>query len=193
MSASSGLLEREEVLVAARRCFLESGVAATTMSEVATAAGISRRAVYRAFSGRAELVEAAIVARIGEIIDGLYGEWERHDSFAEALVETSVVTINAGRCDLELRALISAEVPSRLHHILAGPYPPVVRIMRAAWLPRFARARARGELRSDVTDDQIVEWLRGCYLQLMLRDDLADDPDGQRAVLRNFVLPSVLA
>lgn len=67
-----------------------------------------------------------------------------------------------------------------------------MKFLRATWLPRFAGARARGELRSDVTDDQLVEWLRGCYLQLMLRDDLAEDPEGQRAILRNFVLASVI-
>lgn len=179
------------MLRAARRCFVAAGVATTTMTDVAESAGISRRAVYRAFSGRGELVEAAIIARMEELLETLLGDWERYDNFADAFVETSITSINAARHDPEYRILVEALVPARLHHILAGPYPPVVQIMKAAWLPRFARARARNELRTDVTDDQLIEWLRGCYLQLILRDDLAEDPDAQRAILRNFVLPSV--
>jgi hypothetical protein len=48
------------------------------------------RAVYRVFSGRGELLEAAIVARMHEIVDSLHDEWERHPTFADAFVETSI-------------------------------------------------------------------------------------------------------
>jgi hypothetical protein len=41
-----------------------------------------------------------------------------------------------------------------------------------------------------VADDQMVEWIRGVYLMLMLRSDL--DAESDRAMVRTFLLPSLM-
>jgi hypothetical protein len=66
-----------------------------------------------------------------------------------------------------------------MHHLVAE-----------LWRPLLARGRAEGRLRTDVSDDQIVEWIRGVYLMLMLRSDL--DAEGDRAIVRLFLLRSLL-
>jgi AcrR family transcriptional regulator len=193
LSASSPLAEREEtrarILQAARERFRSNGVQKTTMEEVAKAAGTSRQLLYRFFSGRGEIVEAAIVERIREMAAGLGEGLDRFPSFADAMVEVSLATVEAARHDDELQILFENTGGIRLHHVLAGPYAPVSDLVREFWRPWFDRARQSGELRSDVDDADLVEWIRGVYLMLILRDDI--DADREREILQRFLLPSL--
>jgi AcrR family transcriptional regulator len=182
---------RQFVLSTARGLFRDNGVDHTTMTDLAMATGINRRELYRVFSGRGEVIEAAIMARVEELIDAQRGTWEEYQDFDDALVETAIGIIGSGRSDAELQSLFAAESAPHLHAMMAGPYPPFEALMRAVWEPRLAQARRDQMIRTDVTDDELIEWLRGVYLLLLLREDLAEQPDRQRAILRNFLLPAL--
>lgn len=192
-SAPSPLAEREEtrarILAAARDCFRTNGVQKTTMEDVAQAAGTSRQVLYRFFSGRGEIVEAAIVERIRELAAVLAEGLDRYKTFAQAMVESSLATIEAARHDDELQGLFENTNGIRLHHVLAGPNAPVADLVEEFWRPWFERARRSGELRGDVSDADLVEWIRGVYLMLILRDDV--DADREREILQRFLLPSL--
>ncbi len=192
-SAASPLAEREEIrariLQADRDRFRSNGVQKTTMEDVAKAAGTSRQLLYRFFTGRGEIVEAAIVERIREMAAGLAEGLDRYPSFADAMVGVSLATIEAARHDDELQILFENTNGIRLHHVLAGPYAPVSDLVEEFWRPWFERARQAGELRRDVDDADLVEWIRGVYLMLILRDDV--DADREREILQRFLLPSL--
>lgn len=192
-AASSPLAEREEarsrILRSARDCFRRNGVAKTTMEDVAREAGTARQVLYRYFSGRGELVEAAIVERIRELAVVLADGLGRYTSFAEALVEASLATVEAARHDEELLGLFATAGGVRLHQVLAGPYPPVAQLVLEFWRPWFERARRDGELRTDVTDEAAVEWIRGVYVMLILREDLTAEQE--REILTRFLLRSL--
>ncbi|MDQ1493355.1 MAG: hypothetical protein QOD57_3009 [Actinomycetota bacterium] len=159
------------------------------MEDIAQAAGTSRQVIYRFFSGRGEVVEAAIVERIKELAAALAEPLGDYSTFADAMVEVSLATIEAARNDVELQGLFEDTGGIRLHHILAGPYPPVADLVIEFWRPWFERARRSGELRRDVSDAELVEWIRGVYLMLILRDDV--DVEREREILRRFLLPSL--
>ena len=192
-SGPSPLAEREEtrsrILSAARERFRRNGVQKTTMEDVAKAAGTSRQVLYRFFSGRGEIVEAAIVERIREMAASLAEDLDRFPTFAEAMVEVSLATIEAARHDEELQGLFENTNGIRLHHVLAGPHAAVADLVEEFWRPWFERARQKGELREDVDDADLVEWIRGVYLMLILRDDV--DADREREILQRFLLPSL--
>jgi AcrR family transcriptional regulator len=162
------------------------------MADVAEASGTARQTLYRFFSGREELVEAALVARIGELAEGLTATRDAERTFERALVETSIATIETARGDTELQALLVAAPSVRLHHVLAGPYPPVASLVRRFWQPWFDKARRTGHLRTDVSEDELVEWIRGVYLMLILRDDLRGELERERLMLRRFLLPAIV-
>jgi AcrR family transcriptional regulator len=189
----SPLADREEararILDAARGCFRRRGAQRTTMEDVAKASGTARQTLYRFFSGREELVEAAIVARIAELAEVLKEDMDRHTSFADALVEVSVATVEIARTDEELHRLFAAAGEIHLHQVLAGPYPPIAQLVLEFWRPWFERARRDGEMRADVSDADVVEWIRGIYLMLILRDDLT--PERERQLIRQFLLPAL--
>lgn len=192
-AARSLLADRQEararILDAARSCFRRRGAQRTTMEDVAKASGTARQTLYRFFSGREELVEAAIVARIAELAEILKEDMDRHTSFPDALVEMSVATVEIARTDEELHRLFAAAGEIHLHQVLAGPYPPIAQLVLEFWRPWFERARRDGEMRADVSDADVVEWIRGIYLMLILRDDLT--PERERELIRQFLLPAL--
>lgn len=55
---------RSDVLIAARELFPERGYAATTINDIATAAGVAVETIYRAFGGKAQLFKRVLEAAI---------------------------------------------------------------------------------------------------------------------------------
>ncbi len=176
------------VLLAARECFARHGVDRTTMADVAKAVGISRQTLYNTIAGRDELIEAVLVLRIEEIADVLEAA-AGQPTVVDAIVETSVTAVDLARHDDELSNLVDTASSLRLFEIIAGPYPAVHAAVARVFRPLFERARRLGELRTDVSDDELVEWIRTVYLSLILRTDL--DAGAIRRAVRTFLLPSM--
>lgn len=141
--------------------------------------------------GRDDLVTAVASARIQEIIQALNPIVTKPISFAEAMVEITVRAVNLTRSDPELRNLFETTPNLSLHEMLVGPNPVIHDLALAFYAPVFAAARASGELRDDADDDELVDWIRGVYLMMILRQDL--DPDRERSMIGKFFLPSLLA
>jgi AcrR family transcriptional regulator len=181
------LLER--VVTAARQCFARFGVDRTTMQDIAKEAGIGRTGVYRLGLTRPEITEAAIVARLRELGERIRLLAAEDAPFTELLLRTSIATVEGARTDPELRHLLDTTETVSLHRLLTGRDSAMHAIVLEILGPMLDRSRARGELRSGMDNDRIVEWLRGIYLMLILREDL--DPDGERALITDFVLPSL--
>lgn len=180
-----------EVIAAARRCFAKYGVDRVTMDDIAKEAGIGRTGLYRLGLNRSQLTEAAIVARLTEIADGLRPLMERDLPFAQLLVEGSVATIEGARNDPELGHLLATTKAVELTRLLIGPNPVMHDLALSVLRPAFQRGRANGEMRANVTDDRATDWLRGVYLMFILREDLT--PDEERDLLEEFLLPSLAA
>jgi AcrR family transcriptional regulator len=182
------LLDR--VVEAARRCFARYGVDRTTMNDIAKEAGIGRTGVYRLGLTRPEITEAAIVSRLRELGEGIRPIADRDARFAELLLDTSIATVDAARSDPELHHLLDTTATVSLHRLITGRDSAMQAIVLDVIGPMLRRGRERGEMRADVSDDRAVEWLRGVYLMLMLREDL--DADAERALIADFVLPSLV-
>jgi AcrR family transcriptional regulator len=181
----------DRVLAAARRCFARYGVDRTTMHDIAKEAGIGRTGVYRLGLTRPELTEAAIVSRLRELGEGIRPIADRDAPFAELLLDTSIATVDAARSDPELHHLLNTTTTVSLHRLITGHESSMQTIVLDVLGPMLQRGRAQGEMRPEISDDRAIEWLRGVYLMLILREDL--DADAERALVADFVLPSLLA
>ena len=177
------------ILQAARECFSRYGVHRTSMTDVAKAAGVSRQTLYNTIAGRQELIEAVVVLRVEEMSDELREVLEGQRSFVDAIVETSLASVELARKDPELTNLVETATTIRLFEIIAGPFPAIHEAVARLFRPLFDKARKAGELRADVSDDDLVDWIRTVYLSLILRSDL--DPDALRRVTRTFLVPSM--
>lgn len=181
---------RDDIVDAARRCFAQYGVEKTTMADIAREAGIGRTGVYRVGVTRDELTDAAILARLRELGEEIRPIAARKAAFAKVVLEASIATVDIARSDPELQHLLATSGSISLHRLLTSHTSMMQAFVLDLFGPMLARARARGEIRDDVDDDRIVEWLRTVYLMLLLREDL--DTAGQRALLTDFVLPSLV-
>lgn len=181
----------ERVIAAARRCFARYGVDRTTMHDIAKESGIGRTGVYRLGLTRPEITEAAIVTRLRELGEGIRPIADRDAPFVELLLETSLATVDVARSDPELRHLLDTTATVSLHRLITGHESSMQGIVLDVLGPMLRRARERGEIRPEVSDDRAVEWLRGVYLMLILREDL--DAGAERALVTDFVLPSLVA
>jgi AcrR family transcriptional regulator len=193
MTIAAGSRESNEMLArilrAARECFSRYGVHRTSMTDVAKAAGVSRQTLYNTISGREELIEAVVVLRVEEMSDELREVLDAQPTFVDALVEVSVAAVELARKDPELTNLMETATTIRLFEIIAGPFPAIHEAVARLFRPAFERARRAGELRADVGDDELVDWIRSVYLSLILRTDF--DADALRHAARIFLVPSL--
>lgn len=180
---------RNRILAVARQCFAKYGPRRTTMEDIAEAAGIARPALYRYVSSRDEIIESVIIWRIEELAEDIRSLFDGSTSFADALVEVSMASVNAARLDPELQSLFQTTTGSRIITVMAGPNSGFHEFVKGFFADAFAAARKSGELRSDVSDDAMVEWIRGVYMMMILREDL--DAEREREMVTNFLLPSL--
>lgn len=180
---------RQRIIASARDCFLKYGPRRTTMEDVAAAAGVARPALYRYVSSRDEIIEAVILQRVEELGNGFRTIFDEAPSFAEAFVEISMAAVNAARLDPELQALFETTTGSRIVQVMAGPQSGFHDFVKGFFKPAFDAARASGELRTDVSDDAMVEWIRGVYMMMILREDL--DAEREREMVISFLLRSL--
>lgn len=161
------------------------------MEDVAQRAGVSRQHIYSFVSGRDELLELAVLARLSELGVALAAHADRGP---EDLVELFAAQIREGvrlgREDPEFVRLAEAMPRIRLNHILTSRDSPLHGINHRVYAPIFARAMAAGRLRTDVTTDSMVEWLQGVMTLLSGRDDLSESE--QDAMIRDYVIPTLL-
>jgi len=180
---------RNRIIAVARECFAKYGPRRTTMEDVAAAAGIARPALYRYVSSRDEIIESVILQRVEELSESFRSLFDESTPFAEAFVEVVMAAVNAARLDPELQGLFETTTGSRIIQVMAGPNPGFHDFVKGFFKDAFAAARASGELRDDVTDDAMVDWIRGIIMMMILREDL--DAEREREMVMNFLLPSV--
>jgi AcrR family transcriptional regulator len=63
--------ERARILDAARRAFLAHGFAGTTMEELARELGMSKKTLYRSFSGKEAMADALVSAKMAAVTSGI--------------------------------------------------------------------------------------------------------------------------
>jgi AcrR family transcriptional regulator len=182
---------RSQILMAAQSVFLRYGVNKTTMDDIARESGVSRPTVYRYFRDRDSLISALIEMR-SRILFGRAREFvQSQPTFEDVIVEGLIFLIDNGRRDPIVRILVSPE-RMEMTTALVGSSDLAARLTREMWEPILMEAQQRGDVRTDVTIDEINEWFALLQFILVGRLDFvhADDPS-HRKLIRTFVMPSL--
>ena len=82
---------RQSILAAATRVFSHKGIAAATMAEIASEAGISPGAIYRYFENKEQLAQGCM----NESMDSVKQAWENPNSVELSFDELSRLTFRA--------------------------------------------------------------------------------------------------
>ena len=147
---------RAKILAAAMQCFLQLGIAKTSLQDVARAADMSRGTVYRYFADRRTLIDATIEQNVVNYYD--------EATEAMALATTLAAQIGAfgevfARNVAENRRHDVVTDESELLRLLATDLDGGLRRMSTFLAPYVVQAKERGELAPDVEEDEASELL----------------------------------
>lgn len=183
---------RKQIMVAAERVFQRYGVNKTTMDDIGREAGVSRPTVYRYFGDRDSLISAIIERRSRMLFDKARKYLQQYDTFSDKLVEGLIYLVDRGRRDALIRLLVSPE-HMQMAERLVGASGLAARLTAEMWDPVIEDAIARGEVRDDVDQEKMADWIALVQFILVGRLDFDDPEDPEhREMLRNFVLPGFL-
>jgi AcrR family transcriptional regulator len=143
------------LVAAAAEVFAEKGYDGAGVAEIARRAGLTTGAIYSRYSGKAELLAAAVQDSVPEQMKQLLAESGptcRATDILRAVGGHLVTRDPIGRTDLLLEAVVAArrdpEVAALVHEAL--------RARKARWAALIESSRARGELAGDVDTDALV-------------------------------------
>ena len=88
---------RQIVRDAALACFRQYGVHRTSMADIAEAADISRKTLYRVFEDRTALIEHLIAFRMAEMGESIRKKVRGFKDFEKALIEGPIATVAIGQ------------------------------------------------------------------------------------------------
>jgi len=137
---------RQQIVDAARRCFLRGGFHATSMQDVTAEAGLSIGAVYRYFPSKNDLVKA-IAEQVVEEIDGVLKETAEPGLRLVDALDRAVDTIQDQLGpDGALRLAVQIWAEALLEPAVAGFVGGVYERIRARFVALAELAQRSGEL-----------------------------------------------
>lgn len=181
----------ERIVAAARVCFERYGIQKTTIEDIAKAAGVSRPTVYKHFPGKLEIVDHISMTELDKIQEGLRGRLTRRSDFAEMMTEVILVSVSVANENLYVRRFVEAMGEAAHSYAPSSPYQKVARMR---WHDLLERARAKGELATDLDLDEVVAWLS--LNQIILLATINEVEGGEawlRRFIRRFVVEPLLA
>ena len=176
-----GRASRERIVERAAELFAERGVAGTSLDDVLAAAGAGKSQLYHYFSGRDELVAAAVGMRCTQVLAGLTQALGRVASLAE--LEQALAGFVAGFEQMGLPGCpigsLAAEVAERnedARRQTAAAFDAWERLLADA----LERMRERGELRPDASPAVLATALLASIEGGMVLSQARKDPASLR-------------
>jgi AcrR family transcriptional regulator len=193
-SSTAAKTVRDRLIDAAEACLRAKGIRATTVSEVAEAARVSRGWLYRHFPDKASLLGAAIV-RLNETwwseVHAMLGPLDGLDQqIATGVVNARTAYDDPGSLLMRLRMAEPEEFDACAGAGVQGLVPDL-----AAFWRRYVVAAVRnGEIHPDTRVDEASEWVARVIISLVtVPGDTLDpsDTDQVRAHVRRYVMPGL--
>ena len=180
---------RKVIREAALECFGQYGVHRTSMADIAEAADISRKTLYRVFEDRTALVEHLIAFRLAKLGADTREKIRSYDTFEKALVEGSIASVALGQEDPLFAELVLTSTNYRIEQFLLRGNPQIIEYMLETWQPVIKMGRDEGVVRPELSDARIIELFMSVQLVLWLRDDY--NTLQKRALVRDLLWAAV--
>lgn len=180
-----GQLTRERVLRAAMQLIRERGVAAVSLDDVQTAAGVGRSQLYHYFDSRDDLIHAVIDTTVDAVLGGgadgpfivdSLADIERWFAWAESIC---VSTGGVGGCPIGSLVSQLAEQDESARAALADAFAR----WEAPLLAGLARMRDRGEVEQSTAVAELADFVMATLQGGLLLAQVRRDPDQLRRAL----------
>lgn len=184
---------RDRLIDAAETCLRSKGIRATTVSEVAEAAGVSRGWLYRHFPDKVALLGAAIV----RLNDAYWGQAHATLAEVDGLARQLTAGITLGRSAYDspgaLLMRLRRDEPEEFAACAGAGVQGLIPDLAAFWRPYLEAAAERGEIGVDDMHEA-SEWVARAVLSVTTvpGDTLyPDDPEALMAYLERYLMPSL--
>lgn len=180
---------KQIIIDAAARCFEQYGPQRTSMDDIAEAAGISRKTLYRVFSDRPKLIQAVLEWRWSKTSKKLQNRIAKATSFEEALLEGSVTAVASVRNDKLANDIIHKATDHTLEQFLIHGNERVYNAALDIWKVAIDQGRQEGVIKEHLSDERIMEIIASIHALLVMHDQ---SPAKQRAFLKDVLLPAIM-
>ncbi|OMC37311.1 TetR family transcriptional regulator [Mycobacterium sp. GA-1841] len=187
---------RDRLMDAAEECLRTKGIRATTVSEVAEAAGVSRGWLYRHFPDKVSLLGAVIVRLNDTFWSEAHAMLEQIDGLDRQLAWGVGNGLRAyddpGAVLLKLRT----DEPEEFAACAGAGVQGLVPDLAEFWTRYLRSARDRGEVHADIDTAEASEWVARVVISLATVPGNTLDPNDGDAVLahvRRYVMPGLKA
>ncbi|MGE2717672.1 TetR/AcrR family transcriptional regulator [Mycolicibacterium litorale] len=185
---------RDRLIDAAESCLRVKGIRATTVSEVAEVAGVSRGWLYRHFPDKVSLLGAAIVRLNEAYWSEAHALLERIDGLAEQIA----AGIRHGRLAYDdpgaLLMKLRLEEPEEFAACAGAGVQGLVPDLAAFWSRYLIAAVERGEIHPATDIAEASEWVARSLISLATVPGNTLDPTDPVALLthvRRYVMPGL--
>ncbi|ABM15119.1 TetR/AcrR family transcriptional regulator [Mycolicibacterium vanbaalenii] len=176
---------RDRLIDAAEQCLTAKGIRATTVSEVAEVAGVSRGWLYRHFPDKAELLGAAIV----RLNDAFWSESRTRLDAVAGLDQQIAVGVELARKESEtpgaLVLKLRQEEPEAFTACVGLGVRGLIPEIAAFWVPYIQAAVDRGEIHPDTNSAEAAEWIARIMMSLATVPGEQCNVDDHDSVLRH--------
>ncbi len=187
---------RDRLIDAAEECMRAKGIRATTVSEVAEAAGVSRGWLYRHFPDKVTLLGAAIV----RLNNAYWSDAHAMLASIDGLDNQMVTGIQHGRTAYDdpgaLLMKLRVEEPDEFAACAGAGVQGLVPDLADFWSRYLVAARDNGEIHPDTDIDEAAEWVARVILSLATMPGQrldANNADELLAHVRRYVMPGLKA
>ncbi|MEN3318835.1 MAG: TetR/AcrR family transcriptional regulator, transcriptional repressor of aconitase [Mycobacterium sp.] len=180
---------RQQIVDAARQCFLEDGFQATSMKDILSAAQLSAGAVYNYFASKDDLIVAISQEALAEVA----GTFERMRESELPPLDEALTTVFAHRPPMNTqresaKLLVQVWAESLRSPTLSAKVVPIFEGVRDVFAELVTAYQKRGTISAAVAPetvgDVLLATLHGIILRRAMIDDVDIDAlrDGLRAV-----------
>lgn len=163
------------VIDAAIKCFKQYGPHRTSMTDIAEAAGISRKTLYRMFEDRPSLVEQVLLSIFGVMRDKIAKRVGSIDDTRKALVDGILISMDVAREDKLFNEIIRKDTNYRAEQLMVRGNRATRKYMMEFWGPILNKGKQEGLIRPSLANDRIFEIMMSLIAVLLMRDDRDDE------------------
>jgi AcrR family transcriptional regulator len=182
----------DAILAAARRCYLERGIDATGMQEVADGAGLARSTLYRYFPNRDDLLVATIKLEMEQLNAFIRNRLARFTDAEDQVIEGLIMAVREIPRRPLLQAVFASAEDSRARQVVWRS-DVIVQFGEELMDHVIAPASEAGRLQDAVRPEILVEWVYRFLLSFLTLPSNWIRTDAQlRATLRALLVPVLL-
>lgn len=183
---------RIAILDAANLCYARSGIAATTIDDIAAEAGLGRATIYRHFSNHEDILSHLIFREFDCVCQQVREIIDRSDSPA-SIVSAVFVHVLTEFPKLPLHQIVMREDETVFVASLFKSSSILKKLQLDIVKPLYCKIKQHGQLRSGVSLELLADWLQRVVLSMYsLPSETQDDRKAIRRYVNMFVVPSVI-